>query len=881
MAGAGAALPAPRGGRRGAVNLAESVDLSALQAAQPVSLFRMHEALSEMSRKLSLSMARVEVRLHRTSRTSSHQVSTPPHFEYYVRCRWSGKPQAPPQKGRIADKVARRGAVVGGARIHTWWDELPQNYIVNRRWSDIRKLHRLITSELVYDPDSGLVRVKTPIPDLPVEGDLDTFVNGVAATGDASVLSEKGALHTQNIMGESALGKLADEHTILVENKLTPYFEQLSKVLLEIPAYQLRQSKIFRQFVTDGASCKHKPRPQDPLRVMMGPSPLSLEQSDINRIADFQRRVADRDEAEGTLGSKDGKAKDSSTAAAPKAKAKAKAQTKDGKAGALGATAPATASSSSPDVSKRLHQSVSAPQLASAGDADGTESLAKTSVSTHYSFMAQRLPGQALEATSNRDLWKRMVAKERREIGRRTLLHAGSMSTSDASLRQLPSFTQQPQLLVTLPPEEAIEAALAGGRLQTSSLMDSQGASFQFLNTSSEGLRAAHKMRASIDRLPVLPPPGPDNPVRVFTDKVTREYERSIKKPSAPVSVKDLMRSPSVPHRPPRQDVVERDICEGLRVIILGKQPPDNLPNRKIDSVQPVVYPPATPKDVMQLYGTYRKLLKSEELDLDEDAADAPIQVPEDLMPISWQTFFAWAEDALLHADDFRYKSVCGTFNRALAIWQQDFASAARCHAGVSLSLMFQWVWPGTDADGVAEMLTWICEREVEHIKRPTPEVMDKDERRRLESVFKSMDSKGNGILMPEDIAGGKDKGVESALKNIVDTATVTAVVGDRGIGLEEFLELMCEDDRRAAQHSVEAMQSDGRKVVLQKSDVVNFEGWVIRADYMTKEEEAKQRLIDALEAEILRWRRQAQEVQKGCVDEHGDGAAEEISDSG
>lgn len=825
-------------------------------------------------------------------------MGTKPRFEYNIRCQWCEDPADDDDGIELTEQPC-------------WWDDLPQTYTVKRRWSDIVKFHKLV-KELSVDSSSGLLRVKAKLPKLPMEGDLDQFVMEMAAIGDVCVLREKGAMHTQTITGDSALARLADEHTILVDNHLTPYLVAVSKVLAELPVEELRESMAFRLFTTDGASCKPRPGPEDPLKALVGPSSMMLEPSDADRIARNARRRAQRGgEEEGG-----GKAADTSKPK-PTTTGKAKAAQATAVVGGTHLAVPASRGSNrstsprSPisPLSPGLGNSLSAPQLTvcewDSGERTPTPARGATAATTttHYSYMASRMPGEAFDSTSTRDHWKRMVAKERRELGRRTMVRTRrSVPARPSMLRRplRPETLQLHPIQVGLSPAEAVEVALAGkprpDASMLSSIVDSQD--FSFPLSPPTGLSFISRRRRDVERMPDLPPAGRSDPIREFSASVLADYEQSIPGPTSPVAVKELMKITTTPLRPPRVEAVERDICEGLRVIILGQQPAERLGGDKLHMVPPPkVYPRFTPREVLQVFGTYRKMVTFEEPSKSEELSTRPSTrpntaasvgegarlrpphavAPDELTPISWPAFFAWAEQALLDANDFRYKSVIGAFNRALAIWRTRFASPSRVFAGVSLVLMLQWTWPGRNARDVVEMLTWICSQEVNAMRVPTPRLLDKEETSLLESMFNSMDSKGRGVLSPEDIAGGKDSDDDAlkSLKNVVDADTVKAVVGDRCIALQEFLELMCGDDRRACEASTEAAISDdrkvdrlkleptfARKVVLQKRSALSFEGWVIRDDYMSKEEAEQRRLVDALEAELLRWRSQAAELR-------------------
>merc|ERR1711998_704268 len=131
---------------------------------------------------------------------------------------------------------------------------------------------------------------------------------------------------------------------------------------------------------------------------------------------------------------------------------------------------------------------------------------------------------------------------------------------------------------------------------------------------------------------------------------------------------------------------------------------------------------------------------------------------------------------------------------------------------------------------------------------------MDGEARRQLESIFNAM-AGGQEFCTPEDIAGGAVQDVSQRLKNIVDSETVRNVCGDGRMSQEAFLELFCQDDYRAHEHSKSAMLQDGSKLVQQEHPAVGFSGWMF--ENPSEEEVSQRHLIKAIEAEVLRWRAQ------------------------
>lgn len=167
----------------------------------------------------------------------------------------------------------------------------------------------------------------------------------------------------------------------------------------------------------------------------------------------------------------------------------------------------------------------------------------------------------------------------------------------------------------------------------------------------------------------------------------------------------------------------------------------------------------------------------------------------------------------------------------------------------MTLVQLLQWTWPYAKSDDIARMLTWICLHELEKIAFPEPKVIQTPDRRQLMSLFDDMDSRGQGFCTPQDIAGGERP---DEIRNIVDGHTVRAFLGDVDVGVNQFLELMCEDDYRGHAQATRVFTKDGRYLVYQKRHAVDFSGWFL--EEVPPEEVLSRRIVDSLEAEICRW---------------------------
>lgn len=232
-------------------------------------------------------------------------------------------------------------------------------------------------------------------------------------------------------------------------------------------------------------------------------------------------------------------------------------------------------------------------------------------------------------------------------------------------------------------------------------------------------------------------------------------------------------------------------------------------------------------------------------------------------MPIiSWPQFLSWVQRELDFARDFRYKSVCSAFNRSVKLWckQQPPVGHRDHYLSMTLPLLFQWCWPAIGPDKIATMLKRVCLHELQKINHPTPPIISAEDNRQLKNIFDAMDTEGTGYITADDIAGGKVQDIETRLKNIVDADTVRAVLrlsGNSKIDPVLFLELFCENGYRAHEHATKVLRDEGNKLVKlvhHTRATIGFRGWVYHDDDTPPEEVSKRQVIDALEAEYVRW---------------------------
>jgi len=278
-------------------------------ASRPLSRTTASEGLVDSSalRILSMSLRRVEIRMYRRSRTSSDVRATPAHFEFVVRCDWN-RPSSP-----RGDRTATRRdsfPTVDGERMPTsgrsggkaaaaasWSGSLPSSYLIRRKWNDLAKFHNTLANELAFDPETGTRRVKTAVPKLPEPGQLQEFLLGVAATGDCTALyrlSKRREGQDPALMRSKGGGpwdELDMMHTIYAENRLGPYFQEVSKILREVPPSAVEASAALKNFVTWGICNCEDSDPEKVRRRFLGPCPPVLpDPEDVQRVARLLRQ---------------------------------------------------------------------------------------------------------------------------------------------------------------------------------------------------------------------------------------------------------------------------------------------------------------------------------------------------------------------------------------------------------------------------------------------------------------------------------------------------------------------------------------------------------------------------------------------------------------
>lgn len=751
-------------------------------------------------RNLTLSVKSLQVRLQRRSRMASAIVLQPCRFLYELRCDWGAG--ASLRHLEFGSEAWRQQCQAGQ---RTWWDGLPASYSVQRTWQDIRKFHEAFAS--LIDEHPACKGLKERVPPLPEEGELERFIQGVAATGDALAMNRPRSLAALRQGGKSATDahdELELMRAIYVECRLKPYFLELSHLFAAIGAEVLRDFKPLLHFATSGHSCRQTPillqdgAPNLPMKTFCGPGPAVLEPKELMVLAMKLRRPrVEFDLSEPAPASPHA----AHVAHAAHAVHSVQAKPTEARKGLPRHSAnPITVSvPTSPKAGSAADTSYGSSPVARHTEAPADffgNSLWKdleldrpdrpgrrmaSSHSGHYGFFASEVPPRDFGCSSERDMWQRMVARERRKICQGALLVKG--------------------------------LGLGLGLGDSGSLRPS-----------------------STSRLPRLHPPGINDSFRLSQESwATGFTEGSL----GHLPRKEALRRANVKQSGiDRVDIYRRDIGEGLAALVLGESLPTKSKVQRIEAQR-------APGDdeAQKVYRLYYTLLAM------EDAS--PVTVDGDalrLTAISWNALLAWAQECEDVAIDFKNRSVCVAFNRRLNQYF-ELLSEQEKQRGIALSSFFQWLWPFTTTESHAELMEWICLSEIEKMRQPSPLIMDEKERRMLEAMFRSL-CRGGSCSAEEMVR----RGLEGSS---ADVSVFKEVCGDGDVDLQQFLELMCPDGVQAHPNARRIVAADGRHLVLQRFETVGISIWVLET--VPEEEKGQWHLIRALEQEMIRLRRQAE----------------------
>lgn len=257
-------------------------------------------------RDLKVGIKGVELKLCRRTRTSADSRFSPPHFVYTISCSWSGEtiPRNPhaeslssprptssqsprsPRSLRSEDLDGELGKTIGGfGGPCEWWKTLPQKYTIKRKWQDIVRLHASLKHELAYDPILNCRRIKGKVPKLPEPADVDTWLQSYASTGDACA-HLRSPIEISSKDTFKGYDELGDLHWMYCNNRLAPFFQEVNKVLEEVPTEILACSLALRKFVAQGVTGR-RPRSTLPIHspFLGALLPVMPEKSDFARAA--------------------------------------------------------------------------------------------------------------------------------------------------------------------------------------------------------------------------------------------------------------------------------------------------------------------------------------------------------------------------------------------------------------------------------------------------------------------------------------------------------------------------------------------------------------------------------------------------------------------
>jgi len=237
----------------------------------------------------------------------------------------------------------------------------------------------------------------------------------------------------------------------------------------------------------------------------------------------------------------------------------------------------------------------------------------------------------------------------------------------------------------------------------------------------------------------------------------------------------------------------------------------------------------------------------------DEQLEHLPVALPR----ISWQCLLGWLEQERDLARKADFKRSCSALLRSVMAWRSFSALPKEKMHGVHLFRFFEWMWPFGNSASMADLFRTLGLHEINKLRQSTPRLIDFDERRQLERVFKSLDSQGRGCCSPQDLAGGTISDSQQAAVRLVDAQTVQEVFGVSEISLNLFLEFMSEDRRGHENHEKVPVGSSGQRLLKTNRDVLGFEGWLYEEE-LDEADKKQRRLIDALETEVLKWEEKA-----------------------
>ncbi|CAE8730016.1 unnamed protein product, partial [Polarella glacialis] len=248
-----------------------------------------------------------------------------------------------------------------------------------------------------------------------------------------------------------------------------------------------------------------------------------------------------------------------------------------------------------------------------------------------------------------------------------------------------------------------------------------------------------------------------------------------------------------------------------------------------------------------------------------DDVGSAALPPVDELAPVSWETMLFWIEQEKNCGLDASYMSLCASLISALKIWRRQRASPEQQRQGVSLTMLLQWICGDKASDlALSVMLSWIGFAEMQKLRQETPRLIDADDRKQLTRIFERGFAKGRPRITTEDLAGGKYPDVYTKRLTLVDATVAEAVFGNKEVDLPAFLEHMCDSDARGHENVTKVRLPDGNRLAYCNRQALDFKGWILQ-DAPDHEKEQR-RLVDALEAEVLKCRRSFRNLNAQAV---------------
>lgn len=234
-----------------------------------------------------------------------------------------------------------------------------------------------------------------------------------------------------------------------------------------------------------------------------------------------------------------------------------------------------------------------------------------------------------------------------------------------------------------------------------------------------------------------------------------------------------------------------------------------------------------------------------------------------ELPHVSWPTIFRSFEIRQDLAVDIRTKTSYTALIKAFRAWRESRATDAQRQLGISLSMLFKFIWPFADTAAIAQMLSWICNSELEKLRYTTPPVISEPAREQIEAMFKSLDPRGSGSLDAYEFCGG-EAGEKDAENRVIDPQTLKKILGqDKQFRLQDFYEIYAQDNFRGHEDAASAVIECGDEsgavgktkliIIKHRRPVLGWAGWVAKNTNQAERETWAN--VDALEHAVVRWR--------------------------